>query len=110
MPVTRLLLALAGQPTGESNPYGGMIMMTLIFMIFYFVLIQPMKSKQRKLEELVRQLKSGDKVILSGGIFGTIVGVDDDAFQVRIDDKTRIKVLKSSVSALQETPTEKTEK
>jgi len=87
-----------------------MIMMTLIFMIFYFVLIQPMKSKQRKLEDLVRQLKSGDKVILSGGIFGTIVGVDDDAFQVRIDDKTRIKVLKSSVTALQETPTEKTEK
>jgi preprotein translocase subunit YajC len=69
-----------------------------------------MKSKQRKLEDLVKRLKSGDRVILSGGIFGTIVGVDDDAFQVRIDDKTRIKVLKSSVSALQEPATEKTEK
>jgi preprotein translocase subunit YajC len=79
-------------------------------MIFYFVLIQPMKSKQRKLEDLVKRLKSGDRVILSGGIFGTIVGVDDDAFQVRIDDKTRIKVLKSSVAALQEPATEKTEK
>jgi preprotein translocase subunit YajC len=110
MTANRILLALAGPPTGESNPYAGMIMMTLIFMIFYFVLIQPMKSKQRKLEDLVKRLKSGDRVILSGGIFGTIVGVDDDAFQVRIDDKTRIKVLKSSVAALQESSTEKTEK
>ncbi len=49
-------------------------------------------------------------MILSAGIFGTIVGVDDDAFQVRIDDKTRIKVLKSAVAALQGPETQKTEK
>jgi preprotein translocase subunit YajC len=110
MAPTRILLALAGQPAGEPSPYATLIMMGLIFMIFYFVLIQPMKNKQRKLEDLVKRLKSGDKVILSGGIFGTIVGVDDDAFQVRIDDKTRIRVLKSSVAGLQGTETEKTEK
>ena len=110
MAPTRILLALTGQPAGEPSPYASLIMMGLIFMIFYFVLIQPMKNKQRKVEDLVKRLKSGDKVILSGGIFGTIVGVDDDAFQVRIDDKTRIRVLKSSVAALQGTQTEKTEK
>ena len=107
---TRMLLALAGQAGGEASPYASLIMMGLIFLIFYFVLIQPMKNKQRKLEDLVKRLKSGDRVILSGGIFGTIVGVDEDAFQVRIDDKTRIKVLKSSVSGLQGPETEKTEK
>jgi len=85
-------------------------MMGLIFLIFYFVLIQPMKNKQRKLEDLVKRLKSGDRVILSGGIFGTIVGVENDAFQVRIDDKTRIKVLKSAVAGLQGPEPEKTEK
>jgi preprotein translocase subunit YajC len=106
----RILLALAGQPAGEASPYASLIMMGLIFLIFYFVLIQPMKNKQKKLEDLIKRLKSGDRVILSGGIFGTIVGVDDDAFQVRIDDKTRIKVLKSSVAGLQGPETEKTEK
>ncbi len=106
----RTLLALAGQPAGEPSPYASLIMMGLIFLIFYFVLIQPMKNKQRKLEDLIKRLKSGDRVILSGGIFGTIVGVDADAFQVRIDDKTRIRVLKSSVAALQGPETEKTEK
>ncbi|HEY7513391.1 MAG TPA: preprotein translocase subunit YajC [Vicinamibacteria bacterium] len=112
MASTPILLALAGQPAGDPSPYASLVMMGLIFMIFYFVLIQPMKNKQRKLEDLVKRLKSGDKVILSGGIFGTIVGVDDqeNAFQVRIDEKTRIKVLKSSVAALQGSETEKTEK
>ncbi len=69
-----------------------------------------MRNKQRKLEDLVKRPEGGDKVILSPGIFGTIVGVEDDAFQVRIDDKTRIKVLKSAVAGLQGPETEKTEK
>jgi preprotein translocase subunit YajC len=85
-------------------------MMGLIFAIFYFVLILPMRSKQKKLEQLVKAMKTGDKVVLSSGIFGTIVGTEDDAFLVRIDDKTRIKVLKSAVAGLQASGTEKTEK
>jgi preprotein translocase subunit YajC len=80
--------------------------MGLIFAIFYFILIMPMRNKQKKLEELVKALKAGDKVILNPGIYGTIVGVEDDAFQVRIDEKTRIKVLKSAVSGLQGPPAE----
>jgi preprotein translocase subunit YajC len=98
----RILLALAGAPRdGEPNPFASLLMMGLIFAIFYFVLILPMRRKQRKLEDLVKQLKTGDKVLLNSGIFGTIVGVEDDAFQLRIDDKIRIKVLKSAVSGLQ---------
>ena len=58
----------------------------------------------------MKSLKAGDKVIINPGIFGTIVGVEDDAFQVRIDDKTRIKVLKSAVAGLQGPAAQKTEK
>ena len=98
----RCILALAGSPqSGEGNPFASLILMGLIFGIFYFVLIMPMRTKQRKLEQLVQGLKAGDKVIINPGIFGTIEGVDDDAFQVRIADKTRIKVLKSAVAGLQ---------
>ena len=102
----RIILALAGAPSGQENPFGSLIMMGLIFAIFYFILILPMRNKQKKLEALVKDLKTGDKVILNAGIFATIVGVDDDAFLVRIDDKTRIKVLKSAVAGLQGQPTE----
>jgi preprotein translocase subunit YajC len=102
----RIILALAGAPSGQENPFGSLIMMGLIFAIFYFILILPMRNKQKKLEALVKDLKTGDKVILNAGIFATIVGVDDDAFLVRIDDKTRIKVLKSAVAGLQGQPKE----
>ena len=107
----RILFALAGPAReGEPNPMASLVMMGLIFAVFYFVLILPMRRKQKKLEGLVQQLKTGDKVVLNSGIFGTIVGVEDDAFQLRIDDKTRIKILKSAVAGLQPgdgTPTEK---
>jgi preprotein translocase subunit YajC len=106
----RLLLALAGPARpGESSPFASLVMMGLIFAIFYFVLILPMRRKQKKQEALVNGLKSGDHVVLNAGIFGTIVGVEEGAFLVRIDDKTRIKVLKSAVAGLAP-GTEKTEK
>lgn len=101
----RILLALAGPAgEGEPNPMASLVMMGLIFAVFYFVLILPMRRKQKKLETLVKQLKTGDKILLNSGIFGTITGVEEEAFQVRIDDKTRIKVLKSAVAGLQPEP------
>jgi preprotein translocase subunit YajC len=104
----RTLLLIGGSPPpGEGgSPFASLILMALIFGIFYFVLIMPMRTKQKKLEALVQALKSGDKVIINPGIFGTIVGVEDEAFLVRVDDKTRIKVLKSAVSGLQGAPLE----
>jgi preprotein translocase subunit YajC len=106
----RLLLALAGPARpGEPNPLSSLVMMGLIFGIFYFVLILPMRRKQKKLEALVKELKSGDRVVLNAGIFGTISGVEDDAFLIRVDDKTKIKVLKSAVAGLAP-GAEKTEK
>jgi preprotein translocase subunit YajC len=95
------LLALARSPSGEPPAFASLFLMAAIFGIFYFVLILPMKSKQKKLEDMVKGLKSGDKVIINPGIFGTIVGVEDESFQIRVDDKTKIKVLKSAVSGLQ---------
>jgi preprotein translocase subunit YajC len=105
----RTILALAGSPQGgEQSPVASLVLMGVIFSIFYFVLILPMRSKQKKLDQLVKTLKAGDKVIVSPGIFGTILSVDDDAFQVRIDQSTKIKVLKSAVAGLQgPTETEK---
>ena len=105
MPDPRTLLAIgAPSPGGEPPAFASLILMGLIFGIFYFVLIQPMKTKQKKLEDLIKALKTGDKVIVNPGIFGTIVAVEEQAFQVRIDEKTKIKVLKSAVAGLQGPP------
>ena len=98
----RMLLAQAGGP--QSDPFLGFVPLLLVFVIFYFILIRPARVKQRKLEALVKSLKSGDKVIINPGIFGTIVGVEDEAFYVRVDEKTKIKILKSAVAGVQGGP------
>ena len=105
MPDPRTLLLLAGSPSGgEQGPLPGFILRGLIFAIFYFVLILPMKQKQKKLDLMVKTLKAGDRVVLSSGIYGTIVAVEDDAFALRIDQATKIKILKSAVAGLQDQP------
>lgn len=102
----RTALALTGSSpqSGEPNPMASLVLMVVIFSIFYFVLILPMRSKQKKLEQLIKNLKAGDKVLVNPGIFGTIVGVEEDGFQVRVDDKTKLKVLKSAIAGLQGQP------
>ncbi len=100
------LLALAGSSPGqEPNPMASFVLMGIIFAIFYFVLIAPMKKKQKKLDELQQVLKPGDKVIVNPGILGTVEGVDAETLSVRIADKTRIKVLRSAIAGLQGQPT-----
>jgi len=96
------LLAQAAPANGEPNPlFGGLLPMILLVGLFYILLIHPMRSKQKKLEALVKTLKNGDRVIVNPGIFATIVAVEEDAFVVRIDDKARMKVLKSAVAGRQ---------
>lgn len=98
------LLALAPPPGGEPHPFATFLLPAVIFGIFYFIVIQPARSRQKKLEALVKGLKAGDKVIVNPGIFGVVVAVEEDALLVRVDEKTKIKVLKSAVSGLQDQP------
>jgi preprotein translocase subunit YajC len=101
---TAFALGGAASPNGEPNPMANLVLMVIIFSIFYLVLIMPMRTKQRKLEDLVKGLKAGDKVVVNPGILGTIVSVEDDSFQVRVDDKTKLRVLKSAIAGLQGQP------
>jgi len=70
----------------------------LIFAVFYFLVFAPMRKKQRKHGEMLQTLKAGDRVVTSGGIHGTVVGVSDDIVQMRIADQVKIDVSKSAVS------------
>ncbi len=74
----------------------------LIFGVFYFLVFAPMRKKQKKHAEMLHELKKGDRVVTSGGIHGTVMGVTDDMIQLRIADQIRIDVTKSAVSAKQQ--------
>jgi len=69
----------------------------LIFVVFYFFMIRPQQKKQKEIQKAREGMKVGDKVVLSGGIYGTIKEVKENAFIVEISDGVRIKVDKGSV-------------
>ena len=73
----------------------------LIMVIFYFLLIMPAQRRQKKTQEMLSALKNGDKVVTTGGLFGTIVGLEGDSVQLRIADQVKVKVLRSAVAGLQ---------
>jgi preprotein translocase subunit YajC len=73
----------------------------IIMVIFYVLLILPAQRRQKKTTEMLGALKNGDKVITNGGMFGTIVGMEGDAIQLRIADQVKVKILRSAVASLQ---------
>ncbi len=98
---TLLLLAQASaQPSGIAL----FLPLILIMVIFYFLMIMPAQRRQKKVAEMLRNLKTGDKVITNGGIYGTIVGLDDDSVQLRIAEQVKIKVSRSAIAGLQAEP------
>jgi preprotein translocase subunit YajC len=92
----QLLFAL--QTGGSSLSWVGFAPLILIFAIFYFLLIMPQQRKQKKWQKMLSELKTGDKVITSGGIRGTIIALRDDCLQLRVPpDNLRLEVTRASV-------------
>ena len=90
---------LAAAPEGQQgNVWSPLIMMAVIFAIFYFLLIAPARKKQRQHAEMLAGLKNGDRVVTSGGVYGTVVGVSDHVVQLRVADQVKIEVAKHAVA------------
>jgi preprotein translocase subunit YajC len=68
-----------------------------IFVILYFLLIRPQQQRQKKLDLMLKELKKGDRVVTTGGIIGTIVGVDDSKAVLRIADEVKVEFTKNSI-------------
>ncbi len=92
----------AGAP-GGSGGFASFIPLILMFVIFYFLLIRPQQKKTKEHRQMIDNLKTGDRIITSGGLHGRITGVAESALTVEIAEKVRVKVNRSSVSALMQT-------
>jgi preprotein translocase subunit YajC len=101
--VIQLLQTAPAQGPGGILQFAPMI---FIFVIFYFLLIAPMRKKQKKAQEMLARLKKGDDVVTSGGIFGKIDALDEErGFVVlRIADNVRIKVQRGAITGLAAEP------
>jgi|SRR3989454_5695730 len=76
----------------------GLAPLIFIFVIFYFLLIMPQQRRQKKWQQMLSQLKTGDKVVTSGGLRGTIIALKDDYVHLRVPpDNLRVEVSRASV-------------
>ena len=99
-----LLAFLQSQPAGA---WTALVPLLLMLAIFYFLLILPAQRQRKRQEQMLSALKTGDKVVTSGGLYGTIVGLRDDVIYLRIADQVRVEVSRSAIAGHQ--PTKKEE-
>ena len=99
------VFALLLQQQSPSNPVALFAPYILIGVVFYFLLFMPMQKQKKRQQQMLRELKSGDNVVTSGGIAGTIVSVDSDTIVLRVKpDNLKLQFSRSAVSAV--VPTE----
>ena len=96
---------MGGPPPGQdANPTGQMLQMLGMFAIlgvmFYFLLIRPQQKQRKEQEQLLKSVKTGDKVLLSSGIYGIVSNVKEKTLMVKIADNVKVEVLKSAVSSV----------
>lgn len=107
------MMAFAQPPPQGQQPtapiWTSFVPLILLMVVFYFLLIRPQQKKAKAHAEMLKTLKSGDKVLCSGGIIGTVVSVKDETVTIRTAD-AKIEILKSAVSQIiEEKGTQKTE-
>ena len=80
---------------------GGLALPVLFFVVLYFLMIAPNQKKQKKWQEMLSQLKSGDRVTTNGGIKGTVLTVKDEVVILRIQpDGMKLEFVKSAIAAV----------
>ena len=104
----RILLA------ADPGAGGGITQFLLLFgpliVIWYFLVIRPQQQQRRKVQHMLAELKTGDRVITTGGIYGTIVGFRDNVVQLQVASQVKIDVARSAIGGLQSTEKDKPDK
>jgi len=89
------------QPGAPGNFWLQVLPFALMLLIFYVIVLMPMRKRQKKVQEFQSSLKVGDKVITTGGIFGQVTRVGDASVQVQIADRVRIEISRAAIAGYQ---------
>jgi preprotein translocase subunit YajC len=105
MRLFEILALMPPTPAGtEPNPQGQMIQMIGMFVIlgamFYFLMIRPQQKQRKEHENMMKNIKSGDKILLSSGILGIVANVKEKTFIIKIAENVKVEVIKSAVTSL----------
>lgn len=98
--IQALLVAMAAPSSGVS-PLVQLAPIALMVAIFYFIILLPMRRRQKKVQQFLEGLKVGDRVVTTGGIYGSITKLSDKSIQLQIADKVRIEIARAAVGGYQ---------
>ena len=90
----------AGGAAAQST-WLSFVPMVAIFAIFYFLLVVPMRKRQKSLQTLVENLKKGDRVVTNGGLYGEIAAIDASVVVLKVADNVKIRVARSAIAGLE---------
>ncbi len=99
--LSSLVLAMGAPPGPGGNPYVQFIPIVLVFAIFYFIILLPTKRKQKKLEEFLDSLKVGDRVVTTGGMYGSVTKVNEKSVQLQVANNVRVEVARNAIVGYQ---------
>jgi preprotein translocase subunit YajC len=86
---------------GAGGSLVGLLPILLIFVVFYVLLIVPQQRQRKKTQQMLSSLKTGDRVITNGGIYGTIMGFRNSVVQLQVANQVRIDVSRTAIADLQ---------
>ena len=95
------LLAMGAPSAGAPSAWVQLMPFVLVVGIFYFVILLPMKRRQQKVQAFLAALKVGDRIVTSGGLYGTITRLSDQSVQVQVADKVRVEMSRNAVVGYQ---------
>lgn len=98
-----LAYAMGPAPQAGSGPGAVLIQLmpiVLVLGIFFFLVIRPQQRERKRREEMLRALKKGDRVVTSGGLIGTVVGLTERRVTLRLGDQGRVECLRSAITSL----------
>ncbi len=87
---------------GGTSIWTMLIFVVLLFGLMYFVMIRPQRKKQKEHQQLIEELKRGDRVVTAGGIYGVIESISEDSVTIKVESGATMRVAKGSVSLKQE--------
>ena len=96
-----LLLQAAPEVGGLTQILAQLAPFILIFIIFWVLLIQPARRRQKEHQKMLDELQRGDKVVTNGGLHGEVAGIEGGVVFLKISDKVKVRVSKSAVAGLQ---------
>lgn len=97
---SNFILAM-GAPQGGGSPLAPLIPLVLMIGIFYFIIVLPMRRRQKKVQEFLTALKVGDQVVTSGGLHATITRVNEKTLQIEITERVRVDIARSAIVGYQ---------